>query len=235
MNISIHDPITKLPGRALLLVLATLATSLQSPAAPQVTEHGPFGEAGGLTNAQVIALHPVGIGDVLELPSTTRSLVSGRVRTEWGASEGVINDGLARDAAGHIFYVENGSQLEFQISPIDLAQIDFFMFADWSRTSAWLDVETSTDGGLIWSLLHEVRQVEQNGGSVDREYNAHSLTDTTGTLASGINAIRFTFLGDGMGADESGYVEIDVHAVPEPATVSLAALGLLLLGRRRRR
>ena len=70
MNISIHDPITKLPGRALLLVLAT---SLQSPAAPQVTEHGPFGEAGGLTNAEVIDIYPVGIGDVLELPSTTRS------------------------------------------------------------------------------------------------------------------------------------------------------------------
>ena len=215
--------------------LGALATSIQTHAAVVVTEHGPYGEAGGLTNAEVIAIHPVAIGDVLELPSTTRSIVSGRVRTEWGGSEGVINDGLARDATGGIFYVENGTQLEFQISPIDLARIDLFMFADWSRTSAWVDVHTSADGGANWSLLHEVRQAEQNGGSVDREYNAHSLTDTTGTLASGINAIRFTFLGDGMGADESGYVEIDVHAVPEPATVSLTALGLLLLGRRRRR
>jgi len=212
--------------------LAALATATHTHAAAVVTEHGPFGEGQGLTEAELNALYPVGIGDVLELPTTTGSFASGAGK--WGGVLPTLTDGLATPVPGS-FYVENGSQVEFQISPIDLARIDFFMYADWKRTSAWVDVHTSTDGGGIWTLLHEVRQVEQNGGSHNREYNVHSLTDTTGTLASGINAIRFTFLGDGMGADESGYVEIDVHAVPEPATFSLAALGLLLLGRRSRR
>ena len=213
-----------------LCALAALATSIHTDAAAVVIEHGPFGEANGLNEAQMIALHPVGIGDLLE--SATGSFTSGG--PVFGGQLSTLTDGLAVPTPGP-FYASNGSQVEYQLgATIDLARIDFAMFADWQRTSAWVDVHTSTDGGSIWSLLHEVRQVEQNGGSADREYNAHSLTDTTGTLASGINAIRFTFLGDGMGSDESGYAEIDAYAVPEPATFSLAALGLLLLGRRRR-
>ena len=217
--------------------LGALATSIQTHAAAVVTEHGPFGEVGGLTNAQVTDLHPVGIGDVLELPTTTRSIVSGRVKTEWGSTEDLINDGLAIDAAGNSHYSENGTQLEFQLgAPIELGQIDIATYADWKRTSIWVDVETSTDGGTNWSLLHEVRVAESNDPhSSDRQYNAASLTHSTGTLASNVNALRFTFLGDGMGDQESGYAEIDAYAVPEPATFSLAALGLLLLGRRSRR
>ena len=231
MNISIHDTITKLPGRALFPVLATLAPSLQSQAAPQVTEHGPYGEGQGLAEAQLNALHPVGIGDVLE--SATGSFASGAGK--YGGVLSTLTDGLATPVPD-TFYAENGSQVEYQLgATIDLARIDFFMYADWKRTSAWVDVETSTDGGSSWTLLHEVRQDESNGGSRDREYNAHSLTHSSGTLAAGINAIRFTFLNDGMGDQESGYAEIDAYVVPEPATFSLAALGLLLLGGRRRR
>jgi hypothetical protein len=215
-----------------LCALAALATSIHTHAAVVVTEHGPFGEANGLDEAQMIALHPVGIGDLLE--SATGSFASGG--PVFGGQLPTITDGLAVPTPGP-FYASNGSQVEYQLgATIDLARIDFAMFADWQRTSAWVDVHTSTDGGSIWTLLHEVRVAESNvPASSDRQYNAASLTDTTGTLAAGINAIRFTFLGDGMGADESGYTEIDAYAVPEPATFSLAALGLLLLGRRRRR
>ena len=211
--------------------LGALATSIQTHAAAVVTEHGPFGEVGGLTNSQVIALHPVGIGDVLE--SATRSIVSGRVKTEWGSTEDLINDGLAIDAAGNSHYSENGTQLEFQLgSPIDVAQIDFATYADWKRTSIWVDVETSTDGGTNWSLLHEVRVAEPNDPHTsDRQYNAASLTDTTGTLASNVNALRFTFLGDGMGDQESGYAEIDVYADVDwrfPWTIERSGSDLLL-------
>ena len=219
--------VTKFRNRLLgLYALVAIATSIHAHAAPVVTEHGPYGEVGQApnnTNAFVTGLHPVGIGDVLELPSTTRSIVSGRLKTEWGeGAEGILNDGLALNAAGAINYFENGSQLEFQLgAKIDMAQIDFFMYADWQRTSAWLDVHTSTDGGANWNLLHEVRQAESNDPpSVDRQYNVHSLTDPTGILASGINAIRFTFLGDGMGDNESGYVEIDVYGVEAPFVIT---------------
>ena len=63
---------------------------------PIVTEHGPYGEVGGFTNEQVTALHPVGIDDVLELPTTTGSLTSGAMK--FGGLEENINDGLAVDA-----------------------------------------------------------------------------------------------------------------------------------------
>ena len=218
--------VTKFRNRLLgLYALVAIATSIHAHAAPVVTEHGPYGEVGQApnnTNAFVTGLHPVGTGDVLELPSTTRSIVSGRLKTEWGGAEGVLNDGLALNAGSAINYFENDSQLEFHLgAKIDMAQIDFFMYADWQRTSAWLDVHTSTDGGANWNLLHEVRQAESNAPpSVDRQYNVHSLTDPTGILASGINAIRFTFLGDGMGDNESGYVEIDVYGIEAPFVIT---------------
>jgi len=155
----------------------------------------------------MIALHPVGIGDLLE--SATGSFASGG--PVFGGQLPTITDGLAVPTPGP-FYASNGSQVEYILgSTIDLARIDFFTYADWQRTSIWVDVEVSTDGGSNWTLLHEVRVAESNGGSVDRDYNAASLTHTSGTLAAGINAIRFTFLGDGMGGDESGYAEIDVY------------------------
>ncbi len=207
MNTCISDTTTKLLGWKLFPVLAALTISLQAQAAPVVTEHGPFGEGQGLTEAQLNALYPVGIGDVLE--SATGSFSSGMGM--FGGVLPTLTDGMAAPMPGP-FYAQNGSIVDYILaSAIDLTRIDFIMYADWQRTSAWLNVYTSTDGGANWALLHEVRQAESNGGSVDREYNAHSLTDDTGTLASGIDAIRFEFLGDGMSAEESGYTEIDVY------------------------
>ena len=93
-----------------LYALIAIATSIHAHAAPVVTEHGPYGEVGQApnnTNAFVTGLHTEGIGDVLELPSTTRSIVSGRLKTEWGGAEGVLNDGLALNAGSAINYFEN--------------------------------------------------------------------------------------------------------------------------------
>lgn len=66
---------------------------------------------------------------------------------------------------------------------------------------------------------------------------ASMITDTTGTLATGVAALRFTF-----GNQENGYVgyrEIDVAGfgivtIPEPATLATLCLGGLALLRRRR-
>ena len=63
------------------------------------------------------------------------------------------------------------------------------------------------------------------------------VTDDTGVLASGIEAIKFDFLAtDGNGS--SVYREIDVlgsAAVPEPTTTALLGLGGLALILRRRK
>ncbi|MFN0128785.1 MAG: PEP-CTERM sorting domain-containing protein [Verrucomicrobiales bacterium] len=60
-----------------------------------------------------------------------------------------------------------------------------------------------------------------------------ALESATGSFSSESAAFgsRLVSLYDG----QSGYAEIDVYAVPEPAVFSLVALGLLLLGKRRRR
>lgn len=60
-----------------------------------------------------------------------------------------------------------------------------------------------------------------------------TLTDTTGTLATNVKALQFNFNATENGY--SGYAEIDVFAVPEPASAAVFGLGAVgLLARRRR-
>jgi hypothetical protein len=60
-----------------------------------------------------------------------------------------------------------------------------------------------------------------------------TISDTTGTLASNVAALRFDFNATENGY--SGYSEIDVIAVPEAGAVSLLGLTALGLAARRRR
>lgn len=60
-----------------------------------------------------------------------------------------------------------------------------------------------------------------------------TITDTTGTLAANVQALRFDF-----GATEngySGYAEIDAFAVPEPGSAAIVVAGLSMVGALRRR
>jgi hypothetical protein len=65
-----------------------------------------------------------------------------------------------------------------------------------------------------------------------------SITDTTGTLASNVGAVRFTFNQPAEPENGyTGYVELDVFGtpVPEPTVLGVLAVGALgLLGRRRK-
>ncbi|HET6251465.1 MAG TPA: PEP-CTERM sorting domain-containing protein [Tepidisphaeraceae bacterium] len=66
-----------------------------------------------------------------------------------------------------------------------------------------------------------------------------ALTDSTGTLATGVAGLQFTFhpIANGTYGDhQGGYREVDVFgsAVPEPGSLGLLALGGMMLIRRRR-
>jgi PEP-CTERM motif len=60
-----------------------------------------------------------------------------------------------------------------------------------------------------------------------------TISDTTGTLAANVAALRFDFNATENGY--SGYAEIDVIAVPEPGALSVLGLAALGLAARRRR
>jgi hypothetical protein len=87
-----------------------------------------------------------------------------------------------------------------------------------------------------FSLLKEVNYAPFSGSEQSADSSQVTLTDTTGTIATGVSAIRFSFL-DNSGSGQV-FREIDVTgmAVPERSVaLTFVGGGAALLGWRRRR
>ena len=107
---------------------------------------------------------------------------------------------------------------------------------DWSMGYHHYNIYYSTDGGSTFTQLpateYDPFTLNWGPGGSDPTVTKVSITDTTGTLASNVDAIKINFNYTGTRC-----YEIDVlgSVVPEPATMALMALGGfgLLLKRRR--
>ena len=122
---------------------------------------------------------------------------------------------------------QNGASVTYTLPSLsNITEIETFSgWRDAGRSQQDYIVSTSTDGATFTPL----DTVHSGNASTNPADVAVDLQDSSGTLASGVKAIRFDFPSTQNGF--VGYREIDVFgtaAVPEPSTW-LAAGGLVLL------
>jgi len=148
-------------------------------------------------------------------------------------------DGLPA-LVGASWALANGATMEYDLG---VGSGDGYDITEIQSIAAWQNLGLSNQnynvlvkyvGDAGFTALTTVTYQPFTSGGGSTKVN---VTDDTGVLASGIEAIKFDFLAtDGNGS--SVYREIDVlgsAAVPEPTTTALLALGGLALILRRRK
>ncbi|MBB5353193.1 hypothetical protein HNR46_003447 [Haloferula luteola] len=195
-----------------------------------------------------------GLTAAVAYESTTNPGDVGDVFYESAAGPSVWTDGSistvyatsGMDAANHASYgVITGytgsyvlqTFVTFDLGSVyDLSQIDVYTgWNDSGRDDSSFTILVSSDG-LTFDLLGSYAKGSDDTGTYTSPVtNLHSFTDDGGAaLATGVQYVQLQFT-DADNA-RAGLVEVDVFAaVPEPATVGLAGLGLLAGVSRRRR
>ena len=177
----------------------------------------------------------------------TWSLVSGAAN--FGSNVTELNDGdkygtQNTNVTTHSFTPSNGAIAILTLDgQFDISSIVSLTGTGQSRAGQAYTVDVSSDGS-IFSFLHTVGGEPNNLDSGARETQVTISDSISSTLATNVKALRFTFQNccAGSSVDQSMYREIDVFVstgggggVPEPATATLAMLGLggLLMRRKR--
>ena len=139
----------------------------------------------------------------------------------------------------------NGGDLVFNLdNKYNLSEIDSFTVFDPTRLGQKYDLYASTDGGTTWGPA--ITPVNYTNAVTDNYCHVReiSLTDASGTLAAGVNALKF-HMSDPSGPGSNNYTavfgEIAAYgavASPEPSAILLlvtGALGLLAYAWRKRK
>lgn len=139
-------------------------------------------------------------------------------------------------ASSSIFEFGLGSGLGYNLTEIQ--SIAAWQGAGFSNQRYDISVRYANDADFTFLTTVDSQPFpaspNNNGGSTKV-----NITDDSGVLASGVEAIRFDIL-DSVGADSAGsvYREIDVfgsESIPEPGSLSLLGLCSLMFLRRRRK
>ena len=115
----------------------------------------------------------------------------------------------------------------------DLTSLDVISGWDSVLASQFYEIYVSTVGSSDFTLLSSVSQPAN-----DVALRTSITEDATGVLATGVDAIRFIHLSDGTSDRRGSYREIDAigtATVPEPASVALLGVGILMAMPRARR
>jgi len=177
---------------------------------------------------------PVSGSDLLEGITATSSPSVGNV--------GQLTDGLGSNDYGHRVLpgdTTNIWTLTYDLGlaageSADIDEINVYSYNTDARRYVDFDVEYSTDDGATWAyLFFGANNVPLGAGNV----TLTSLAESGGAeIATGVTDLRFTLRPVWANNRHSALIEIDVvgTVVPEPSTLSLAAIGLLGWRRRRR-
>jgi PEP-CTERM motif-containing protein len=164
-----------------------------------------------------------------QVPNAVTDGVAGSQRQDYGSGS-VIAAAMAdssRSDAGVVTYTLDTTAVT---EGYNITQIDFYHgWVDGGRDAFSFKIEYQTvAGGTAWN---EYYNSDAMFAFPDVYYGLTSFTDDSGSIASGVSAVRFSFpqIENGYG----GISEIDV--IPEPATLALLTLGGLAIARRRRR
>jgi hypothetical protein len=214
-------------------VVASVETDKAPGGAIPGAPYNPMFPSGGPSSTDVLngLLPSASNGNLQEEASTgAAALTNGSVATFYG-NQTASSDHTAY-ATGH-----NGDSVTYALGGVyNLSSIVIYGgWNDGGRDAQHYDVQTSADG----ATFNPLGSIDVNPGIQGTDTTPVSTRvafteDALPNLATGVTHVRVNFLGVENGY--TGYTEIDVFGVPEPATASLASLGLLgALTLRRRR
>jgi hypothetical protein len=127
-----------------------------------------------------------------------------------------------------------GTQLVYVFPTSNIARVD--MYGGWNdngRDEQLFTIEFSANGGSTWGTLISSGDFNPTVGAGLQSATRVSISDSAGALATGVNAMRVSFLAVENGY--TGYAELDVVAVPEPSALGLLGIAAAGVAARRRR